>query len=73
MRLKFETLARDYQDQKNTFETRHGEIAQTEAKKREEIIANFDGHIAQIRQQMEEERKNLQVKNDITGETEPEY
>ena len=72
-RIKFETITRDFQDQKKQFETRHVEIARSEAQKREEIIKNFEGHIEQIRQQMEEERLTLRVKNELTGENEPEY
>jgi hypothetical protein len=43
--------------------------------KREDIISNFEGHITQIRQQMDEEKVALRVKNDLPGqtETEPEY
>jgi len=66
-------MARDYQDQKSQFETRHVEIAKAEVQKREEIISNFDGHLAQIRVQMEEEKKTLRVKNDLRDQTEPEY
>ena len=73
MRQKFETMARDYQDQSKQFETKHVEIVQSEIKKREEIIANFDGHLAQIKVQMEEEKKTLRVINDLKGQSEPEY
>lgn len=66
-------VTREYQDQNKHFEQKHEEIRQAEIAKREQISQNFEGHIDQIKTQMDEEKLNLRVKNEDAKEDENEF
>ena len=48
IKSKFETITREYTLQNKQFHEKHIQIKNEEARKRQEIIGNFDAHIAQI-------------------------
>jgi hypothetical protein len=43
---KYELLTREYQNQNKTFQERHQMIIESETKKRNDIMANFETHLA---------------------------
>lgn len=73
IRQKLEVVTREYSDQNKHFQSKHEEIKTNEIAKREQISENFEGHITQISQQMEEERVNLRVKKEDPQQDEPEF
>lgn len=50
-------MTREYSDQNKHFQVKHTEIKDAEVAKRDQISENFETHITQIRQQMDEERE----------------
>ena len=65
-------MTREYNDQNKHFQTKHEEIKLQEIQKRDQISRNFEDHIIQIRQQMDDERVALRIPNDEPREGEPE-
>ena len=57
IKQKYEQITREYSSQNMQFQEKHLQIKTEETKKREEIMANFDAHIAQIKQSMDEDIK----------------
>lgn len=45
---KYQMLSQEYQSQAKSFKIKHEEIAESEAKKRQEIIKNFENHYDSI-------------------------
>lgn len=50
IKQKLEQITREYNAQNKQFQEKHAEIAAAEAKKREEILQNFDDHISSIKE-----------------------
>lgn len=65
---KYEVLTREYQNQNKTFSEKHQLIIDTEKKRREEIITNFENHLTQIKKQIKEDQDKLIDGNEIVKE-----
>lgn len=57
---KYEVLTREYQSQNKKLKDNHESIIKGEQEKREQIIANFENHLKQIREQIREDAKKLE-------------
>ena len=56
---KYNLLSREYSIQNKDFKTKHEQIKADEIRKFEEIRDNFENHFKSIREQMDEEQKQL--------------
>lgn len=67
---KYEVLTREYQNQNKTLKENHERIIQSEQKKRKEIIANFENHLSQIKQQIREDAEKVEAEggNEVVKE-----
>ena len=58
---KYELLTREYQNQNKNLKENHERIINSEQVKRQEIISNFENHLAQIRTQIREDADKLEA------------
>ena len=67
---KYEVLTREYQSQNKTFQERHQMIIDSESKKRNDIMSNFETHLSQIKAQIKEDTEKMEQSNEVLKENE---
>ena len=53
---KYEVITREYDSQNKSFDSKHKQIMAEEEQRKKDIVANFEAHVKNIREQMESER-----------------
>lgn len=65
---KHQVLSTEYQNQFKQFQERHNAIISQEKVKRGQIISNFEEHLKQIRTQMAEDARKMELENEVVKE-----